>query len=150
MATGTTLLFSLHWERNWAHCLQRYIGVLYFPSLLAAIWKKITAWLQMPMGLEVLAALCGLFYLLNICSSPDCWWLSVLSEWIYLSGSIYSSCLYCLLLVLFGDRSQESCWCCCPTPCCWVNTSGRAGLEDVQEECYSNNISHRLENRLPS
>lgn len=75
----------------------------------------------MPTGLEVLAAFIGLFCLLKICSFSDCRWLSVLSKWIYFPGSNYSNCVYCLLLlVVFGGRSQESCWCCRPAPRCWV------------------------------
>jgi len=103
----------------------------------------------MLMGLELLAAFSGLFCLLDICSSPDYWWLSVLSKWIYFSGPSYSSCLCCfLLLVMFGGRSQDSCWCCCPSPCHWVSTTRRAGWEDVQVEHGSNYISHSPENGL--
>lgn len=103
----------------------------------------------MPMGLEVLAAFSRLFCLLKICSFPDCWSLSVLSKWIYFSGSSRSSCLCCLLLpVMFGGRHQESCWRCCPAPRRWVSTSGRASWEEVQEECRPNNISCSPKNIL--
>lgn len=149
MATGAALLFPLHWERNCTHHMQRNRSVCVFLHCWLQYKRKIQPGYKCPMGLEVLAACSGLFCLLKICSFPDCWWLSVLSKWIYFSGSRSSSCLCCLLLpVMFGVRHQETCWHCCPAPRRWVGTSGRAGQEGVQEECRPNSISHSPKNRF--